>query len=76
MFISGVVFPVASIGTLHSLNQFNFLYVLIENFRSLLFLNAVGDALSVTFVTIVLLMLFAVGWYVFHTSVRFVSEKV
>ncbi|KQW31321.1 hypothetical protein ASE36_03400 [Rhizobium sp. Root274] len=76
MFISGVVFPVTTIGTLETINSYNFLFILIENFRSLLFLNFFADAFRITIVTIGLITLFAVGWYVFHTSMRHVSEKV
>jgi lipopolysaccharide transport system permease protein len=75
MFLSGVIFPVKDIEAIALLNQYNFLFLIIENFRALLLGEALYRTGGLCLIVGILAATFLFAWYVFHISVRLVVEK-
>lgn len=74
MFISGVVFPIPSDGLLATFSKYNPIAMLIETYRALLTTNHLIP-ISLSFVVTILIIL-CIGWFVFHASIRVITERI
>jgi lipopolysaccharide transport system permease protein len=76
MFVSAVVFPLPETGILSYFNNINPVAVFITNLRSLLLGNNLEPILPLIIYVSIFTFLMAVGWLVFHISVKIVAERI